>query len=137
MAAGQRVPGWRLRCRPLRNQLENYPDTTMPVRRDLRDLILVAEHMVSVWQAKEMNLEWIVQHASLRVTVAERKATRSFTAAVFAVAVVAVMRDIVDSSLTAGIIQWSMFRALVLVLITISVAVVSYLLYLGATRFIR
>ncbi|MDT0401792.1 MULTISPECIES: hypothetical protein [Streptomyces] len=121
----------------LRNQLENHPETTAPVRQEFLDLILVAEHMASVWQTKETNLEWVVQHAALRVGIAERRATRSFTAAVFAVAVVAVMRDIVDSSLNAGIIEWSMYRVLVLVLSSAAVVVLSYLLYLVAKRFIR
>lgn len=121
----------------LRNQLETHPETATPVRRELLDLILVAEHMASVWETKEKDLGWVGQHADLRVAIAERKATRSFTAAVFAVAVVAVLRDVVDSSLSAGIIQWSLYRALVLVLSSMSVLVVSYLLYFAAKRFIR
>jgi hypothetical protein len=121
----------------IRNRLDHYPQQVKHVRRDLEDLILVAEHMQTVWVTQERNFEWVVQHVNLRVGIAERAATRSFTAAVFAVAVVAVMRDVVDTSLTAGVIAWSQYRAMVLVLGCLGVMLVSYLLYLVAKRLIR
>jgi len=121
----------------MRNRLDHYPGQVKHVRRDLEDLILVAEHMQTVWATQERNFEWVVQHVNLRVGIAERAATRSFTAAVFSVAVVAVMRDVVDTSLTAGVIEWSQYRAIVLVLGSIGVLLISYLLYLVARRLIR
>lgn len=121
----------------LRNRLDNYPEQVGPYRQDLIDLILVAEHMQTVWATQERNFEWVVQHVNLRVGISERGATRTFTAAVFSVACVALMRDVVESSLTVGIIEWSVYRVLVLILGSLAVVSTSYLLFLAAKRLVR
>jgi hypothetical protein len=117
--------------------LEHHPESVRHFERELHDMILVAQHMQCVWSTQEQNFEWVVQHVNLRVGIAERAATRSFTAAVFAVAVVALMRDVFDSSVTIGVIHWSQYRVLVLVLGCVTVVLLSYLLYLAAKRLVR
>ncbi len=121
----------------IQHRLANYPESVSPYQRELSDLILVAEHMQAVWRTQEGNFEWVVQHVNLRAGIAERASTRSFTAAVFAVAVVALMRDVAEWTLSIGIIQWNTYRVIVIAIGCLAVAVLSYLLYLLAKRIIK
>lgn len=121
----------------IQNRISTYPDSVHSVRDKLLDLVLVAEHMRTVWRTQEENFGWVVQHVGLRVSIAERSSTRSFTAAVFSVALVALMRDMADSTLNLGIIEWSTYRAILLVVGCLAVLVTSYLLYLVCQRWLR
>jgi hypothetical protein len=121
----------------LRLRLETCSTAQQEHQIALRDLILVAEHMDTVWGTLEQNFGWVVEHIVLRVSIAERSATRSFTAAVFSVAAVTLLQNMLNQSLTLGLLQWTAYRVAVLAIAGVSMITLAYLLFLLARRMIK
>ncbi len=86
---------------------------------------------------QEQNFRWLVEHITLRVSIAERASTRSFTAAVFAVAVIAVIRDLAEFALTVNQITFNAYRGMVAGLGSGAVLVLTALIYVVARRLIK
>jgi hypothetical protein len=134
-----RTVGTRLKIavQVLEARLDAELQPTGAYRQDLADLALVAEHMLVVWQMLERNFDWVVEHIKLRVSIAERSATRSFTAAIFAVAVVALMLPVIAQSLYAEPIHWAAYRITMLAITSLGVLTLSYLLFLLFRKVVR
>ena len=73
----------------------------------------------------------------LRVSIAERSATRSFTAAVFAVAAAALLWDVAGKSVAPQHIHWTDYRIGVLAATLLGVSTLSFLLFLVFRRIVR
>lgn len=106
-------------------------------RRELADLIMVAEHMYALWSMQEQNFQWLVDHITLRTSIAERATTRSFTTAVFTVALVGVIQNLTQYSLVTNAVTVTSYKVLVLLLGSASILAVSGLIYFAVHKIVK